>query len=236
VLLFAVIGRVVRIDFDGVVERLEPLQEFIAIESAAGKRAYYLFDFLCNYVALAEIGIVEDLAEDAFGEQVLDKHTLDGIFGEIRINGLLAESVEIGEGAGERGAFQALVFDQLLDALRILWNAIRKFVDSMQPFFDVRHFVNEELVDDGDQRLGARNVLVEDARAPLIENGALGRLEDGVVGRIAFVEFALDFSKQIVFFVFGFPVAVREVARVEKCPVDADESLCALDRVFGNEC
>jgi hypothetical protein len=65
------------------------------------------------------------------------------------------------------------------------------------------------LVDNRDQRLGVGDVLIEDACSALIEDGPFRGLEDCVVGRISLVEFALDFFQQVVFFVFGFPVAVR---------------------------
>ena len=92
------------------------------------------------------------------------------------------------------------------------------------------------MIDDFDQGLGARDVFVEDASAALIKNGAFGRLKYGVVCRVAFVELALDFSLQVVLFVFGFPIAVREFVVVDQCAVNDHRRFRALYAVFRNEC
>ncbi len=83
-----------------------------------------------------------------------------------------------------------------------------KSADRVLPLLNVGSLVVEELVDDVDEGVGPGDVLVEDACPALVENGALGSLENNVVARVAFVEFDFDFAFKIVFFVFGFPVAV----------------------------
>lgn len=62
-----------------------------------------------------------------------------------------------------------------------------------------------------------------------------GGLENDVVAGIAFIELALDFLSEVVFFVFGFPVAVGKFVVVDEGAVDADRSAGALDEIFGNE-
>jgi hypothetical protein len=71
--------------------------------------------------------------------------------------------------------------------------------------------VVEKLIDDVDKGFGAGDVLVEDARSALIENGAFRCLENDVVARIALVELELDFLREVVLFVFGLPITVRQV-------------------------
>ena len=39
-------------------------------------------------VALHKVGVVEDAAEDALGEQVLDEHLLDGRVGDVGVDGV----------------------------------------------------------------------------------------------------------------------------------------------------
>ena len=114
-LLLGESGGVLGVAFDGVIEGLKPFEKFVAIEGATGELGNDLFDFGGDHVALAEIRVVENFAKDAFGEQVLHEHALNGIFREIGVDGLLAERVEIGESAGECGTLQALFFDQLFD-------------------------------------------------------------------------------------------------------------------------
>ena len=46
---------------------------------------------------LLNSAIVEDAAEDALGEQVLDEHLLDRFVCEVGVDGLAAERVEGGE-------------------------------------------------------------------------------------------------------------------------------------------
>ena len=65
-------------------------------------RAYDdLVDLMGDDVALDEIGVVEDFAEDALGEQVLDDHLLHRGIGEIGVEGLAAEIGEVVEGLDE---------------------------------------------------------------------------------------------------------------------------------------
>lgn len=187
------------------------------------------------YVAAGEIGIGKDFAEDAFGEQVLNEHALDGFFGKIGIDGLAAESIEIIEAADKGGILAAFVVDGFLDGGREFGDALGKIADGGFPFGDVGRLVVEELVDDVDQRIGTGDFFVEDAGSALIEDGAFRGLENDVVARVAFVEFEFDFFGEVVFFVFGFPVAVREVVEVDEGAVDDDGGTGAFDAVFGDE-
>ncbi|HET9409346.1 MAG TPA: hypothetical protein VFO39_19040 [Candidatus Sulfotelmatobacter sp.] len=92
------------------------------------------------------------------------------------------------------------------------------------------------MIDDRDESFGARDVFVEDASAALIENRALGSLEDGVVGGVSLVELARDFFGEIVFFVFGFPIAVREFVGVNERSVENHRGATSpLDSVFGDK-
>src|SRR5438067_42921 len=61
---------------DGDVEAVEFLEEVGAREMAGGERVDHLFDLDGDNVAAGEVGVVEDGAEKARGEQVLNKHLL----------------------------------------------------------------------------------------------------------------------------------------------------------------
>jgi len=179
-----------------------------------------------------EIGIVENLAKDTLGEQVLDEHALHGVFCEVGIDGLPAKRIEVVESAKERWVPAPFFLDQVLDLLRKLRHALGEFVNRLQPLVDLRRLVGEELVDDRGQGLGARDVLVENAGPALIEDGPLWRLKDGVVGGISLVELALDFLQQVVFFVFGFPVTVGEMVEIDE-PSTMTEDFARLIRYSG---
>ena len=132
-------------------------------------------------------GLSKILAKDAFGEQVLDQHALDGIFGEIGIDGLTAEGVEVVEAADEGGIAAALFVDDLLDGGGEFGDAVGEFGDGLFPLLDVGSFVVEEMVDDLDQVVRVGDVEVGDAGPGLVEDGAVGGLKDDVVAGVAFV-------------------------------------------------
>jgi hypothetical protein len=67
----------------------------VAGKVACGDGADDLFDLGGDDVAIEEFLIVEDLAEDALGEEMLDEHLADGVVVEVGIDGLAAE---FGEG------------------------------------------------------------------------------------------------------------------------------------------
>ena len=90
VLLFRVSGLRDGGGFDSGVEAVERLEEGVAREVLGGDRLDDFFDFGGDDVALEELVVVEDLAEDALGEEVLDEHLLDGGVGEVGIDGLAA--------------------------------------------------------------------------------------------------------------------------------------------------
>jgi hypothetical protein len=60
-------------------------------------------------------------------------------------------------------------------------------------------------------------------------------LKNDVVPGVAFVELVLDFFQKIVFFVLGFPVAVRQVVQIDEGAVHDDRRLGALDAVLGDQ-
>jgi hypothetical protein len=55
-----------------------------------GDGADHLLDLDGDDVAGEELLVVEDFAEDALGEEVLDEHLADGVVREVRVDGLAA--------------------------------------------------------------------------------------------------------------------------------------------------
>ena len=148
-----------------------------------------LFDFGGDDVAAGEFGVVENLAEDAFGEQVLDEHALDRIFGEIGIDGLTAQGVKVVEAANEGGTAAALLVDDLLDGGCEFGDALLEFGDGGVPLLVIGLAIGEKAVQQLDQVLGGRDVFIQaEADAVLVKDGALGHLKDGVGSGIAALE------------------------------------------------
>ena len=71
--------------FDGDVEAVQRFEKFVAVEGAAGQGLDDLLDFGGDDVAIDEVGIVEDGAEEAFGEQVLHQHLIDGVAAHVGV-------------------------------------------------------------------------------------------------------------------------------------------------------
>ena len=98
---------------------------------------------------LSEIGIVEDGAEEAFGEQVLHEHFIDGGAAHVGVKRGATELQEGGEG-GDKG-FVAGVFllDALQQALGQVGDALLEFGDGMFKGGDIGGGIVKEGVEDG---------------------------------------------------------------------------------------
>lgn len=153
---------------------------------------------------------------------MLDQHPLNRFLREIGIYGLAAECVEVFKTANERRVALLLLVNRFLDGGGEFGDALGEIADCCLPLFNMRRFVIEELIDDVNQRCGAGNVFVNYAGSALIEDGTLGGLENNVIARISPGELPLDFANQIIFLVFGFPVAVRQVVEINERTVNDD--------------
>src|SRR4051812_4557379 len=69
----------------------------IAVEALAGHRLHDLLDLGGDDVAADELRVVENLADQSLGEDVLDEHLIDGGLREIRVETRLAQLEERGE-------------------------------------------------------------------------------------------------------------------------------------------
>ena len=80
-------------------------------------------------------------------------------------------------------------------------------------------------------------IRVENGRVILPQDRPLGRLEQDVVSRIARRKLVLHFGVEVVVNILCFPIAVRQVERVDQRAID-DNPLIAAERdgMFGDEC
>src|SRR5207249_1012373 len=148
-LLLGKIGGFLGAALDGAIEAFKVAKEIITVQRSLGQFSDYFFNFGGNHVAAGEIRIIEVFAEDTLGEQMLHQHALDRFLGQVGIDSLLAECVEIFEAADEsRIAFLPLV-NSLANGGGEFRNALGEITDSFFPLLDVGSFVIEELVDDG---------------------------------------------------------------------------------------
>ena len=75
---------------DGKVEAVQAAQEIGAAEGLRRERVDHAFDLAGDHVAVGEVGVVEDGAKEALGEQVLDQHLFDRLLRQIRVDRLAA--------------------------------------------------------------------------------------------------------------------------------------------------
>src|SRR6185437_5660449 len=123
------IGGVLRVYLNGVIKAVEVGEKGVAAEVLAGKGVNHLLNFSGDDVAARELRVIEDAAEDALREQVLDQHGLNRFFREVGIDGLAAELDEALKGGDEILVLLALGLDQLFDCAGDLRDALRKFID-----------------------------------------------------------------------------------------------------------
>ena len=105
--------------FNRAVKMLEAFAEIVAAEDAGIERGDDLFNLLRDDVALHEIRHVENLAEDALGEDVLDDHFLDGLDGDVGIERTAAKRAEILKRGDEFFVGLAFLFDEVFQAAPI---------------------------------------------------------------------------------------------------------------------
>ena len=202
---------------------------------AAGEGVDDLFDFGGDDVAAGELGIVEDAAEDALGEQVLDEHLLDGLVFEVGVDGLAAEVGEGGETLDKFALVPALVFDELHCALGDVGDALGEFGDGAVPIFVVGLAPLEEEAEHFDEFFRLLDGVVECDAAILEEEGRWGAGR-GCWSGDSRPRTSSSSRLRGSLFVLGFPVAAGEIEGVEEGAVHAEGiAVFAGNRVLGDE-
>ena len=142
-----------------------------------GDGADNLFDLGGDNVALQELLVVEDLAEDALGEEVLDEHFADGVVGEVGIDELTAEFGEGGEIFAEGGVLLELFFEDFGYAVGDVGDLLGELCDGVFPVDFVGLFVFEEELEDFNELFGGGDGVVEGDAVVLVEDGVARGLE-----------------------------------------------------------
>ena len=204
---------------DGDVEAVELLEELVAGERAAGERGDDLLDLGGDVVALHELAVVENLAEDPLGEQVLDEHLLNGVFAEVRVERLTAKGDESIERRDELFVLLPLRADDVAHLTPDLGKAILELGDGFFPLIEGWSLILEKGTKDFDEVVGIGYVEIERPLAVLHEHGTIWGLEEDVVARVAELEFLCDLFVEIVRRVLGLPQSVDEAEAVEQCAV-----------------
>jgi hypothetical protein len=156
--------------FDGGVEAVEGLEELVAGEVAGGDGGDDLFDLGDDDFAREKLLVVEDLADDALGEEVLDEHFADGAVGAVGVDGLAAELGEGLEVFAEGGVLLVLGLKNVRDAGGKFGDFLCELGDGGLPIYLVGLAVLEEELEDFDEVFGGFSM----GPASPISKGACG--------------------------------------------------------------
>jgi len=212
------VGRVL----DGPVEAVQRAQEAVAVEGQAHQRVDDLFHLDRDDVSASELRIVEDLADQPFGEQVLHQHFIDGGGADVRIERLPAEGEKRVEGGLEFLIGLVGVGDLLDQSLGQLRHALLKLLHSLLEVVDLRLGVGVKLVEQRDKLLGIGDVESVAFLAVLEQDGGPGVLKNRVIERVAFFDLLADFHIEIVVGVLCFPMAVAKIEGVAQGAIGED--------------
>ena len=112
-LLFGIVDNGVGRGLDGHIKAVKVLQKFVAAEVLGGKGVDDLFNFVGDDVSFNKIRIFENVPENPFGEKMLNKHLLDRLYRQFRVDRLAAQVVKIIKRGNETFVAGAFGFDLL---------------------------------------------------------------------------------------------------------------------------
>jgi hypothetical protein len=124
------------------------LQELGAGEAAFSQRVDDVFDLRGDGVLPGELGVLEEIAHQALGEEVLYQHLVDLSFGEIGVEGGPAKGDEIGEGFAEGFVLFVGFVDVGVEGLGEVGDAVFEFLHGAAEFAFVGFVVGEETVEE----------------------------------------------------------------------------------------
>ena len=220
---------------DGGVEAVQAVDKITAAQGVRCEGVDHLLDFVGDDVAAGEVGVVEDGAEQALGQEMLNQHLLDRGLGQVGIDRLAAFFKELGEGGDKAAIGLPLILDQLRQAAPDVGHFVFELGDCLLPGGVLLRAVAEEGLERLDQLGRFGQVGVQRQALVLPEDGALRRLEEDVVARVAGLELALDFRGQVVVNILGLPIAVRQLEIVDQRAVHDDALAAGVERELRHE-
>jgi len=168
------------------------------------------FDLDGNRVAAREFGIVENLANQPLGQQVLHEHIVDGILLDARIKRRAAHLDERRVGSLELLVARVGVDDLFLEVLGDVGHALLEFIDGLLEGVDLRLDVIEERLEQPPELFAVAEVDAHDLGLVLDQDGDARIFEDDVAQRVALLDLLADFHIQVIVRVLSFPVAADQ--------------------------
>ena len=173
--------------------------------------------------------VVEHLAEDALCEQVLDKHLLHRLSGDVGVDGLAAEAGEAIEGLNETLVADAFLLDELKQSFSQFWDSYLEFLDSLLKLLVGWGLVGKEYAQTFYETSRLGDVFIEDLSGILPDDDALRSLEEDIVLGVSGGELLLDFLLQVVAGVLRLPLAMRKLEIIHQSAINADGVAIAFE-------
>lgn len=205
--------------FDGNVVDIEASLVIFAAERFRSKCGDHFLYFCGNGVSPRKVLIVEDCAEKAFGQKMLNQHLLDSVLTNIRVERYLAEVEETGKRELEGFVLDLSFRDQVFKSFGKLRNFGFEIFDRPFEAFMNRGDMREEVIEELNKFSGFGELSGKERSAVLIEDAATCILEDDVGFRIAYCELSLDLQFKNVARVFRFPMAAWDGEFIPQSPV-----------------
>ena len=132
--------------FYGEIKAVKPLQKRLTVEGVGGERINDGLNFAGDDISADEVGILKDSSEQPDGQEVLDKHLLNCIFGEVWVECLTAFLVEVVKGGGKLWVCLPCFCDDFFQSLSDSWHSVFELCDGFFPFIvSLRPVVKEDL-------------------------------------------------------------------------------------------
>ena len=223
-LLLVVPGDLRRIGADGGVIRLQRAQG-VALHRAGEELALEIVERFRDVVLAVEIALIEDMAENLFGEDMLDQHFLDIGLRHAGIDGLarLLQERRRSRGKGRVGRIGRV--DLLAQGVEHGGEIALELRHGSAELRDLGPLPGEEALQQGGQRIDIAHGAAHYLLPVLDQHRRLGILEDDVGLRIAVPELACDLGIEIVTGILGLPEPVRDAQFVQDAAIGIDLAL-----------
>ena len=235
VLLVGKVGQVAGGALDGNVEGVQGAQVIVPAEALTNELIDDSLDLSGDDVSAREVGVAEDRAKQALGEQVLDEHLIHGRFAEVGVQSFPAEFEELLKCRTEGRIVVVRGLDDLLEAPAEVRDAVLEFGDRFFERLDFRLDMAVELIDDVTELFRVGEVNAHDLSLVLVEDRLACVLENDVRRGVAALDFLADFGFEVVAGVFSFPVAPRHIEAVADGAVGDDGASTGFGAQFADQ-
>ncbi len=220
---------------DGRVVRVQVLEEILLGKTGRSQRFDHVLHLRRNHVPRGELGVLEQVAHQPLGEQVLDQHLVHVAVGQFRVQRRAAQGHKCGESFAELPVLLVRFVDVVAERLRQVRNAQLELVHGALELTLIGFIVGEEAVHQLRYLQWLAERVFASFAAVLVEDGGLRVLEDGVAGRVAGLDLLLNFGGEFVGGVLGFPPAARQAEFVAHGAVGDHALAAGVSRKLRNQ-